>query len=294
MKILITGCDGYLGGKITKRILETTDLGVVGLTMSMDFVKTMLEREGLTVSDRLSFVTNEEFLNSEDGDMAGEIGGAVHLAFSRRMQPARDIASSIDFAAQIFHKLSEYHIDRVINMSSQGVYGNTEEIRTEDTSPAPETQYTMAKYAAEVLFRDIMRDCPHHTSFRLDPVAQSQNVVKGLVKSAAEGKISLRGGKQVFSFIDADDVPDAVIAMLKTEGEWDSIYNVGWTGRRFTLVELADIISDAAESKGLTRPVIELKEAEISLWAGMDASRFMERTGWRPSVSIEETIESMF
>lgn len=153
--------------------------------------------------------------------------GAIHLAFARRMRPAEDIASSVQFAADVFHKLRECKVDRVINMSSQGIYGNTEQIRTEKTVPAPATQYTMAKYAAEILFNDIL-SCPHHTSFRLDPVAQSQNVLKGLCRSAKEGEIYLRGGKQVFSFLDVSDVPGAVAAMFNVSGEWDSVYNVGW------------------------------------------------------------------
>ena len=223
-----------------------------------------------------------------------QIDGAVHLAFSRRMMPAADIASSIDFAAAVFRKLAECSADRVINMSSQGVYGNTEEIRTEQTVPAPATQYTMAKYAAEVLFFDILKDCPHHTCFRLDPVAQSQNVIKGLCKSAVAGKITVNGGKQVFSFIDASDVPSAVAAMLQAEGEWDSIYNVGWNQKRVTLAELVEKVADAAERRGLPRPEIVYEESDTVLWAGMDSSRFTEKTGWVPQVDLDGMLDHAF
>lgn len=288
MNILITGADGFLGGKITRKILEETDYNVLGLTLSMDYVKAMLEREGLQSSDRLQFLTNDEFLCSERTDW--DIYGAVHLAFSRRMQPAADIASSIVFASSIFHRLKECGADHVINMSSQGVYGAAEEIRTENTPPAPNTQYTMAKYASEVLFDDILRDCPHHTNFRLDPVAQSQNVLKGLCKSAKEGKIRLKGGKQLFSFIDARDVPGAVVSMLTAQGDWDNVYNVGWNRRRFNLIELGEMVADAAEKCGYPRPEIELAEDDTMLWAGMDSSRFMEKTGWRPTFDLPDTL----
>ena len=181
--VLITGVDGFLGGKITRRILENTDLNVLGLTMSMEWAQNMCAREGIGPTDRLAFVLNDDFLDGDRGDWP--LFGAIHLAFSRRMQPAADIASSIMFAAKVFHRLADLGTDRVIYMSSQGVYGNTDQIRTELTPPAPATQYTMAKYAAEVLFHDILRDARHHTALRLDPVAQSQNVIKGLCKSAA-------------------------------------------------------------------------------------------------------------
>ena len=289
--VLITGADGFLGGKITRRILETTDLKVLGLTMSLDWTQNMLRREGIGASKRVQFMLNDDFLDSNRTDWP--LCGAVHLAFSRRMQPAADIASSIVFAAKVFHRLADLGTDRVIYMSSQGVYGNTPEIRTEQTPPAPATQYTMAKYAAEVLFNDILRDAPHHAALRLDPVAQSQNVVRGLCQSAAAGKISLKGGKQVFSFIDAEDAAAAVVAMLAAEGDWEHVYNVGWNRKRYTLVELAQIVADAAEGCGHPRPEITLTEDDTALWAGMDASRFMAKTGWTPSVALIDTVAGM-
>lgn len=291
MSILITGIDGYLGGKITKKILEETNFDIVGLTRSMDHIKTMLERENILQKDRLTFLSNDEFLESDGVDW--QIDGAVHLAFSRRLRPAVDIAASIPFAARIFHKLLDCGADHVINMSSQGIYGNTSEIRLESTAPAPSTQYTMAKYATEVLFNDIMRDSAHHTNFRLDPVAQTQNVLKGLCKSAKEGKLVLKGGNQVFSFIDAEDVPGAVISMLKAEGNWDQAYNVGWCRKRYTLLELANIIVETAEKCGYKRPEIELLEDDIAIWAGMDSTKFMEKTGWKPVIELEDTVAEM-
>ncbi len=286
--VIITGVDGFLGGKITKRILTETDWHVLGLTLDLNMPEKMMEREGISHSDRVQFMTNSDFLDPNFKKQ--NVYGVVHLAFSRRIQPATDIASSINFASSVFHKLAEIHADRIINMSSQGVYGNTDVIRTEDTPPAPENHYTMAKYASEVLFNDILRDTAHHTNFRLDLVAQSQNIIKGLCKSAKEGQINLKGGKQVFSFIDAEDVATAVVAMLKTEGDWATVYNVGWNRNRYTLTELAEIVAEAAEKCGYNRPVIKLEEADIVLWAGMDSSRFMKKTGWEPKTQIKDTI----
>ena len=62
-KVIITGVDGLLGGKITKRILNHTDLSILGLTMGLDRPKDMMVREGIEASDRLCFMVNEEFLD---------------------------------------------------------------------------------------------------------------------------------------------------------------------------------------------------------------------------------------
>ena len=290
MNILITGANGFLGGKITRKIIANTEFDVTAVASSEKKVQEMCEREDVE-RERVHFLSNEDFLKPETE--LKNTYGAVHLAFARRMRPASEIASSLDYAAAVFHKLANSDIERVINMSSQGVYGNTDEIRTESTPPAPETQYTMAKYAAEILFRDILRDCPLHTSFRLDPVTQTQKVIKSLCESAKDGKIYLKGGKQVFSFVDGGDAASAVVAMLKAEGEWESVYNVGLDQRRYTLVELAELVADAAECNGFNRPIISLEESDVELWAGMDSSRFMIKTGWKPETHLKETLRKL-
>ena len=291
-RVIISGVDGFLGGKIVRCILDRTDFDVLGLTASPDLPVKMLEREKIKKSDRICFMENRVFLGTDN--VPEDIYGVVHLAFSRRMQPAGNIASSLDFAADFFRKLAEWNADRVINMSSQGIYGNTPEIRTEDTAPAPETPYTMAKYASEVLFRTVLADVPHHTSLRLDPVVQSQNVIRGLCRSAKEGEIHLRGGSQVFSFIDAEDVGEAVVRMLRCEGGWDAVYNVGWTNTRYTLTELAEMMAEAAGRNGFKRPGIILEKNDTVIWAGMDAGRFMRKTGWRPSIDLRQSIDGLF
>lgn len=290
MNILLTGANGFLGGKIIRRILSDTRFDVIAVASSEEKVQAMCEREGIA-EDRVHFLANEALLRPETE--LRNVSGAVHLAFARRVRPAADIASSITYAAAVFHKLSQSGVDRVINMSSQSVYGSTAEIRTEETVPAPETHYAMAKYATEILLNDILSDCPHHTNIRLDLVAQSQNIIKGLCKSAQEGKISLKGGKQVFSFIDGEDAAAAVVAMLQADGDWAPAYNVGWNRKRYTLVELAELVADTAQQCGLGKPEITLAPADIALWAGMDSSRFMEKTGWRPRISLPESIAKM-
>lgn len=293
-KILITGANGLLGGKIIRHLIDKTEYGIIAAASSEEKIREMAEREGISQIERIHYLSNQTFLLSEMQLPA--VYGAVHLAFARRIRPAQDIAASLDFASAVFMKLASSGIDRVINLSSQGVYGNIEDIRVEEIPPAPVNHYTMAKYASEVIFNTYFENSsvPNHTNIRLDLVVQSQNLIPALSKQAKEGRIQLRGGEQRFSFIDAEDAADGVVSMLMSPGKWKNVYNLGWNRTRYTLQEIAEIVADVAEMHGYERPEIVLDKQDISLWSGMDSTRFMEHTGWKPKIDIYTMVERIF
>ena len=293
-RILLTGANGLLGGRLIRHLLAETDFDITAVAASEEKLAAMMEREGILLTERIKFFSNAQLLNGE-ADLAG-VYGAVHLAFSRRMRPAAEIAASLDFTCAVFTRLAEAGVERIVNVSSQSVYGDEQGMRTEALPPAPGNVYSMAKYAAEVLLGLCMERgaVASWTNLRLDMVVQSQNLVKALCQSAKAGRLTLRGGKQLFSFVDADDAARAIAAMLQAPPEWEHVYNVGWNRKRYTLVEVAEMVADAAEQKGFGRPAIELDESEdIRFWAGMDTTRFMNRTGWRPAVDLTAMVGAM-
>ena len=41
------------------------------------------------------------------------------------------------------------------------------------------------------------------------------------------------------------------------------------------------------------RPEIEITEDDTAIWAGMDSTKFMEKTGWRPKKNLKNTVVGM-
>lgn len=288
--LLVTGASGKLGGKFVKLLLEATDYNIIAVASSEEKITAMKIREKIKDTKRLTFMSNEYFVSTDT--LLSKLYGAVHFAFSRRNQPASRIANSIDFSAKVFEKLAIAKVKKVINVSSQGVYGSTKEIRTEDTSVAPDNHYTMAKYATEVIFNSIFSKCKEteYTNLRLDIVAQNNNLLQALCKQAKEGTIHLRGGEQVFSFIDEEDAVSAILAMLVSNGPWEREYNVGWNCLRLKLTEIADIVAESAEKCGYSRPDINLDKQDIQLWSGMKTDRFYNHVVWQPTIQLEDSI----
>lgn len=289
-EVLITGSSGRLGGKLVKVLLDTTDFNVVAVAASEEKYKKMKEREHISTTNKLRFLSNDELISSR-GSLNG-LYGTIHLAFSRRNQPPQQIADSLNFSTCIFKKLATSDVKKVINVSSQGVYGSTNEIRTESTLVAPDNHYTMAKYASEVIFNNFFCESQvkYFTNLRLDLVSQNNNLITTLCKQATEGHILLRGGEQIFSFIDENDAVSAMAVLILNDKYWENVYNVGWNCQRYTLIEIAKLVVKAAEDCGYIKPDIVLDKQEIKLWAGMDSSRFTELTGWTPKITLFETI----
>lgn len=294
-QILITGANGTLGGSLIKELTEATDYGIIAISNSREKVLEMLEREQIADRERVAPFSQESFFHGDWKDT--RISAAVHLAFSRANRPNTDIANSLDYAKDAFRRLYDMQVPRVVYLSSQSVYGSTPDWRREDCPAAPETLYSMAKYAGEKLLE--AQFCGHSSvscsTLRLDYVIQSQKLVGALCRDAKyNGTISLKGGRQTFSYIDKTDVAKAIVALLRYGGSWKPVYNVGPNKMRYTLPEIADIVASVAAKHGRQDITIELEETDAALWSGMDSSLFMNDTGWRPSMDIYQMVEKIF
>ena len=293
-RILITGADGNLGGKLVKRIVDYSDYGVIAVSSFPERIPRAINRESIINQDKVIQMSSERMFEANLESMG--IFGAVHFAFSRAIFPNKDIANSLDYSLAAFTKMVCSKIPNGIYISSQSIYGDSKEIRTVNTTPAPNSIYAMAKYAGEKLFESVYfgADCLQHAIIRLDNVIQSQNLVKTLCRNAKAGQnLNLTGGKQVFSYIDESEVSDAIYALLTTENQWKAVYNVGPNNMRVTLIEIAEIVKKVAKEHG-NHIAIELKQDNTELWAGMDTEDFYNDTGWRPQMNLEMMIEQIY
>ena len=292
-RILITGADGNLGGKMTRLLADGSEYGVVAVSSFPDRIPAIIKREHIQNTDKIIQLSSDEMFTADLSQY--NIIGVVHFAFSRRGFPDKDIASSLDYSLAAFRKIVASGIQNAIYASSQGVYGNTPAWRDVNCDPAPNNVHTMAKYAGEKLFEAVYMDSKlQHAIIRLDFVIQSQNLVKALCRNVKEnGTIFLKGGNQVFSYLDADDVPEAILALLETKNRWRPVYNVGPDRMRLSLLEVAETVKKVAASEGY-EAIISLEEDDTVLWAGMNSREFMDDTGWKPSTGIFDMIHKIF
>ncbi|MDO4332602.1 MAG: NAD(P)-dependent oxidoreductase [Eubacteriales bacterium] len=293
-RILITGANGNLGGALVKELADNTPYEVIAVSSDQAKIYDMLERECVIHRERVTSMNSDTFFHTNWSDLG--VFACVHMAFSRANQSKERIAASLDFSKNVYRRLHEMSVPRIVYLSSQSVYGAISEWRSEDCAAAPESVYSMAKYAGEKLLEaEFTGSQTEFSILRLDYVIQSQNLVPVLCRSAKEtGTIRLQGGKQTFSYIDKSDVAKAIIALLDYNGPWQRVYNVGHDHMRYSLQEVADIVAKVAEKDGKNKISISLEENDTILWAGMDSARFMSDTGWHPLMDLYQMVEEIY
>ena len=292
--VLITGADGRLGGALVKELVSRGQGRIVCVSLDKQMAYDMLEREHIPERDGIVVMDQTDFFS---GDWDGlKISAAIHMAFARGNRPSAEIADSLDYARKTYQRLYDRKVPRIGYLSSQSVYGKTPEWRAEALPPSPESIYAMAKYAGEKLLESRFIGAPgfEYTVLRLDYVMQSQNLIPRLCKDAKEkGVLSLKGGKQTFSYIDQSDVARAIAALLARDGAWKPLYNVGPNRMRYSLMEVANTVARIAKKHG-QEVRIELTEDDTELWSGMDSTRFTTDTGWKPSMDMDRMVEGIY
>ena len=288
--ILITGANGYLGKYLIESLLLDNKFNINVSTREIK--KNKIEK---AFCNKIKVFSNNEYILN-DYLLYDNIDILIHLAFSRRFRPNSEIAESLVFSKKIFEAAKRKKIKAIINVSTQGVYGNAVGLRDEKTVVAPEMIYSMAKYANEIILDSIASNSNIKIChLRLDSIAGNQNLLPTLVKNAYEKEeIDIIGGKQIFSFLDVRDVALAINMLLDIPiDDWQNIYNLGANNTIYNIKELAKIVAERMEIRFNKNVKINLKETETVTYAGIDSTLFMKDTGWQPKYNIYDIVDKI-
>ena len=139
LKILVTGAGGILGSSLINNLNER-NFFVYALDLNIDLMKSRINpRENIFYCDSLN-CSEISFEN---------IDAIVHCAFARS-QNGDALASSIDFTEEVFKKAITHKVKKVINISSQSIYGGYRTSPSIENGPInPLDCYAIAKYSCE-------------------------------------------------------------------------------------------------------------------------------------------------
>lgn len=302
MKALITGITGFVGGHLTRHLLDAGD-DVLGASQNGAWPAGFSLPVPLVGCD-LAFDFEPTFTSAVEAFAPDVIYHLAAISVPRDCGPDGEPnpaslnmnVAGVQRIVRLASRLPER--PRIIFTSSSHVYGPVEIARPvvdEDRACAPLSAYGRTKLAAEDLcyaaVRDegadivIVRSFPQ-AGARQDPRLMLAEWARALAGDASELSV---GNDNVT--VDLVDVRDAVRALrlLALHGASGSAYNVG-SG---TMRKTGELLALLQRTAGDSRPV-RARSHERRSDAVADIRRLQKATGWKPEIEIERTVADVW
>ena len=261
MKILLTGCDGYLGSLLGPELLRKGH-EVTG-------VDTGFYREGALFrsAGSLPKTLTKDIREVDEEDLLG-MDAVVHMA-ELSNDPLGQLAPTI--TDEINHqgsvRLAEMArhagVRRFVYTSSCSVYGISDQEFVDEESPVnPQTAYARCKTKVERDVKSLARDdfsptfLRNATAYGASPRMRFDivlNNLAGLAWTTKEIKMT-SDGTPWRPLVHGLDIAQAITAVLEAppEAVHNEVFNVGDTDHNYRVREIAEIVADAFPGCRLT------------------------------------------
>lgn len=263
-KVLVTGSSGFLGRHVVTELLRHDDIQVTE-------------------------VSHDALLRESFRD----IDTVIHCAFPRS-NDARVLAEALDFTERSISHYEKMGVASIINISSQGVYQrlDADHLSDEDSPIRPMDLYSMVKYATEKMFR--LSSVPYVTNIRLASLMMPQRFLYLFVSKVKNGELfTVTAPKQYAALLDVNDAALGLAAVVNLpHHKRAAVYNLG-TNSHYSLLEYAESVKVIGQSLGYSAD-FEVADNGTNVCAGMDCTRLMNDTGWKPMISKDEMIRKLF
>jgi UDP-glucose 4-epimerase len=296
MKVLVTGCAGFIGSHLTEYLLKEGH-EVTGIDCFTDYYAKELKEKNLSVALQHQ---NFTFLHNNLSDMTEfpDVDIVFHQAAQAGVRSSwgKDFSiysrNNIEATQRLLEWYTNTKVKKFVYASSLRVRrcfsSMHEEMRLQPVSP-----YGVSKLAAEHLCYLYWKNFQVPTiSLRYftvyGPRQRPDMGINTFVKSIMEeNEISIYGdGTQTRDFTYIDDVirADILAAMSNVSGE---VFNIGG-GNRISLNDLISVIEQATGKKAFVRYTATQKGDVVDTLA--DNSKARQKLGWEPHVDIRDGI----
>ncbi len=297
--VLVVGGAGYIGSVLTKQLLDAgyrvriLDMELFGI----DSLSEMLSHPRLDVM-------KGDFRNIEDVVRALRgMDSVVHLAAI-----VGDPACALDgettitvnyAAAKMMAQLARANgVSRFVFASTCSVYGESNEIRDEESDLNPVSLYATTKIDTEKALLEAADDVFRPTVLRFATAygwsyRPRFDLVANLFSAQAvtDQKIRIFNGEQWRPFVHTRDIARACVMTLeaplsKVGGQ---IFNVGDDSQNYTLEQLGEIVRDAAPGTF----VEDIRNDEDPRNYRVSFDKIRDVLGFRASVTLEDGIQEI-
>ncbi len=291
-KLLVTGLNGFVGGHL-QALLATMADGPWQLLASKPH-------------DLLDCASLDAWLQDDCPDAVIHLAGQTFVPEAFR-DPAQTIKVNLLGTLNLLQALKRRGFSGTfLYVSSGDVYGQVDEVNlpiSEDLAPRPRNPYAVSKVAAELLCQQWSYSEP----WRIIVARPFNHIGPGqgeafVIPSMARQLIRVRQGLQANQlevgdvdvtrdFLDVRDVLHAYLALLE-HGRNGEVYNVCSGVERRVRDLIAQLATLAGVEVELVQDASRLRLSEQRRVVG-SSKKLQKETGWKPSVSITETLQSV-
>ena len=252
MRVLVTGHRGYIGSVLVS-VLQHARHEVVGLDCDW-YGECDFGRMRDSIPSFEMDVRDVEFTDLLSFD------AVIHLAAlpqdsGAQFDPALNEEINFEAAVRLAECCKQANVSRFLFASTCTVYGNRgNEPQNETSSPAPITEYAVAKLRCE---QELLRLADEHfapmmlrnaTVYGVSPRLRMDTVVNEFVGSAvAGGRVSVRTeGRAWRPLMHVEDVARAYAAILTAADEvvGGQVFNVAITEENYRVIDIADCVTE--------------------------------------------------
>ena len=305
MRVLVTGCAGFIGSRVAALLVEQGHevLGIDNLSDAYDVRMKHWRVENLLAPNVIDWVngdiTDRAAVESLFGDFVPD--AVINLAARAGVRQSIDdpwvyYETNVTGTLNLLEACGEAGVSRFLQASTSSVYGDNEmPFFEDDPIDTLRSPYAASKKASEGLCQ-LCRNLFDFdiTVFRFftvyGPSGRPDMSVFRFVKWIAEGEpVQLNGdGTQRRDFTHVDDVARGVVAALDRRPGYETI-NLGSDNP----VEINEIIGEIEAVLGMTATIERhpFPSTDVNAtWANI--SRARELLGWEPRVLLKDGISS--
>jgi len=299
MKVFVTGAAGFLGSHLAEAFVQQ-GAHVVGCD-------NMIGGDLSNLPEGIQF----EQADCCDVDAMKRLTRGVDLVYHCAaiateglsvFSPALIAQHVYQNTAAVLAGAASAKVKRFVNCSSMARYGAAPAPFTEETTPQPVDPYGIAKYAAELLVRNVAEThgfeyviaVPHNI---IGPKQKYddpyRNVASIMINRMLQGKQPIiygdGGQKRTFSFV--QDCVDPLLRMGSIEGISGEVINIGPDEEYTSILELARTIADLLDFD--LDPIFVPERPREVRYATCSADKARRLLGYETKVTLREGLQSI-
>lgn len=305
MNILVTGCAGFIGWRVTEFALRDghTVVGVDNLSDAYDVrlkewrLQRLMAKNPVFNFYKLDITNQSELISLFEEEMAkGLFDAVINLAAQAGVRqsvenPWAYYKTNVTGTLNLLEQCRAFEVKKFILASTSSLYGQTEcPFREDRSTDEPLSPYAASKKAAETLCYT------YHYLYDLDitvlryftvygPAGRPDMSIFRFIKWIAEEKpvIIYGDGTQERDFTYVGDIAQGTLAALKSMGY--EIINLG-SDRPVKLSEIIRLTEDLLRQKANIKYKPRHLADVLATWA--DISKARKLLSWEPQTTLEE------